>query len=249
MKKNLALILLTVLFLLPVAKTFAQETIMNDIDYPFMQKLVNEAKQNYIPVKVKQEQVNVARIAYKETKIAWFDALSFNYVYSPTNTINLGSNANVNSVTSPTGVTTTTTQSNVNPNLFQGYQAAMTLNLGNLIRNPYHTKSARSSYNIALLEQQDYNNVLESQVRRLYITYVQAMTTVRMRTQNAQDVRTLLTQAKDKFENHTLDFTAYSSATTAFAAANQAKIDAEAAVIIAKLALEEVVGKRLEDIK
>lgn len=243
MKKNLVFILSIVLLILSVAKGFAQESIMNDIDYPFMQKLVNEAKQNYTGEKIRQEQVNIARTSYKQSKYAWFDALSFSYVYSPTNAINLTSN---NSVTS-TGVAAT--GNNVNPNIFAGYQAAVTLNIGSLIKNPFNTKNAKANYNISLLEQQAADATLETQVRRLYITYVQAMATVRMRTQNAQDVSTILTQTKRQFENNTVTVDQYSSAVTAFATANQTKIDAEAAVLIAKMALEEVVGKKLEEVK
>lgn len=241
MKNHLALILFAILAIFSANKVAAQETIMNDMDYPFLQKLVNEAKLNYAPQKIRQQQVNIARTTYRATKLAWFDALSFSYFYNPNNTLSLTQN---NSVTpgSSTGNT-------VNPNLSFGYQTAVTLNIGTLLKNPSNTKNAKANYNIALLEQQGAEMTLETQVRRLYITYVQANTNVRVRTQNAQDVATLFTQTKRRFEKNEVSVDQYSGAVTALASANQAKIDAEATALIAKLALEEVVGKKLEEVK
>ncbi|RKR85479.1 outer membrane efflux protein [Mucilaginibacter gracilis] len=242
MKKNLAFILFAITLCLPVAKCFAQEGMMNYIDYPLLQKLITEAKKNYPEVKVKQEQANIARTNYKLSKFAWFDALSISYVYNPANTVNVTSNNSVSSTSGSTG-------NSVNPNIFQGYQAAITLNIGTLIRNPFATKVAKSNYNITLLEQQAYDANIETQISKLYIAYVQQLATLRLRTQNVQDAGTLYTAVKQQFEKQLATFEQYSSSSVAYSSAIQGKIDAESAVLLAKFSLEELVGKKLEEVK
>ncbi|MEO6521604.1 MAG: TolC family protein [Mucilaginibacter sp.] len=241
MKKNLVYTLSLILLLLPLTKSLAQESIMNDIDYPFLQKLINSAKQNYSAVKIRQAQVDIAKTTYNQTKLAWFDGLSVSYVYSPANAINLTSNNNISSGTS--------TGNTVNPNIFQGYQAAVAVNFGSILRNPSNTKNAKANYNIALLEQEALLNSLETQVRKLYLTYVQMNATLRIRTKTAQDLAISLNLAKRQFEKGNETVENYTRATTAFSEVNQAKIEAEVAVLNAKTALEEIVGKKLEEIK
>jgi outer membrane protein TolC len=240
MKKQLTLKLCIILFLLPVAKGFAQESIMNDISYPYLQKLIESAKENYAEIKVKQEQVNIANTTYKESKFAWFDALSVSYIYNPQNVLNLSNYSSAQS--------TLNTGAGLNP-FFSGFQTGINLNIGTLIKNPFNTKNAKANYNIALLEQEAFNASVETQVTKLYLTYLQQMATLRLRTKTALDVETMLNQTKRQFEKGNETIEDYTKATTAFSEINQSKIDAEVAVLIAKGALEEIVGKKLEEVK
>jgi outer membrane protein TolC len=241
MKKRLAIILSAALFLLPLTKSFAQESVMNDLDFPFLQKLINSAKQNYASVKVKQAQVDIAKTTYNQSKIAWFDGLSLSYVYSPANAINLTSNNSISNGTS--------TGNTVNPNIFAGYQAAIALNIGNILRNPGNIKNAKANYNIAVLEQQVYLGSLETQVKKLYLTYMQQMATLRLRTKTSQDLEISLNLVKRKFEKNEETVENYTKAITAFSETNQFKIDAEIGALNAKASLEEIVGKKLEEVK
>jgi outer membrane protein TolC len=226
MKKISIFKLFLVLFLLAAAQSFAQESIMNDISYPFLQKLIETAKTNYPVVKAKQEQVEIARIAHSQAKFSWFDNLSVSYVYNPENNIN-----------------------QVDPVLFAGYQAAINLNIGTLIKTPFTISSTKHAYTVAVLEQQTYNLNIETQVKRLYLAYIQAIAVLRIRTKTAQDVGSLLDQSKRQFEKGNETIENYTHATTAFSDINQTKIDAEVAVLNAKGALEEIVGKKLEEVK
>jgi outer membrane protein TolC len=241
MKKNLAIIFSSLLLLLSLNKAHAQESMMNDISYPYLQKLIDAAKENYPMLKIKQEQVEIAKTTYKQSKFAWFNALSLSYVYSPENAVNLTSNNSVG--------TSSTTGNTVNPNIFAGYQAAITLNVGTLIANPFNTKNAKSAYTVAQLEQQAYDATLETQVKRLYFTFVQAQENLKARSQAMQEIGTMYTQIKRQFEKNTVTMEVYSQATISYATANQAKIDSEANYLIAKGALEEIVGKKIEEIK
>lgn len=197
---------------------------MNDISYPFLQKLIATAKENYPIVKAKHEQVEVARIAHSESKLSWFDNLSTSYVYNPQNTAN-------------------------QIILFPGYQASINLNLGTLFKTPYTIKTAKHQYNIALLEQQAYDLNIETQVKKLYLAYIQSIAVLRIRTKTAQDIETLLDQSKRQFEKGNETIQNYMHATAAFSDINQTKIDAEVVVMNTKSALEEVVGKKLEEVK
>ncbi len=246
MKRTLIKIYL-VLLLFPSVKIYAQETIMTDVSYAYLQKLINVAKQNNPQVKIKQRQVTVSQNSYKLSKVAWFDALSFSYVYNPLNTVTVAT-VNPNS-TGGTG-TTGAGSSTGNTSLFAGgYNVSLTLNIGTLFKNPLDTKSAKENYNIALLEQDSYNLSVEAEVKRRYFTYLQQMATLRLKTKTAQDVENLLTESKHQFEKGSETLDAYIKATTAFSDISQFKIDAEIAVLSAKAALEEVIGKKLEEVK
>jgi len=118
MKKSVILIYSCLLLIIPVSRTFAQESIMNDVSYPFLDKLIATAKQNYPLVKIKQEQVLIARNTYSISKKSWFDFLSFSYIYSPQTNINLAA-------------------TNVFASIFQGYQVAISLNIKSLFEKPF----------------------------------------------------------------------------------------------------------------
>ncbi|EHQ25705.1 TolC family protein [Mucilaginibacter paludis] len=238
MKRNFIFTIGVILFLLPAAQGFAQESIMNDISYPFLQKLIAAAKEYYPQIKIKQEQVNAAKINYNGSKSAWFDGLSLSYVYSPKNTLSLTSTS-----------TTTSGSGTSNPSLFSGYQVSVSVNVGSFIKNPFNTKVAKANYNIALLEQQAFNGNIETEVTKLYLTYIQQIASLRLRTKTAQDIGSLLEQSRRDFEKGDETIENYTKATTSFSDINQLKIDAEVAVLNAKVALEEIIGKKLEEVK
>jgi len=230
MKKLLLPVFILLLFIIPLSKSYAQESIMQLITYPFLDKLVATAKQNYPQVKIKQEQVLIAKNAYSISKKSWFDFLSFSYIYSPQTTINLAA-------------------TNVFASIFQGYQIAISLNIKSLLEKPFLIKNAKENMYIAQLEQQDYNLNLELEVKTHYFTYIRQLGILRLRTRTSQDAENLISQAKRQFEAGSETMEEYTKATTSFAENNQAKLDAEASVLVAKASLEQIIGKKLEEVK
>ena len=227
MKKLLRILLgLALIAFLPPQRARAQESLLTEISYPFLEKLIALAKQNYPTVKIRQHQVSFAQNSLKIARLAWFDAISMSYVYDPSKAINVAT-----------------------PNLFSGYQAVISLNLGNIIKTPLNVRAARENYNVALLEQQDYLLTLEADVKTRYITYISRVQVMRLRVKAMQDALYMLNESKHQFERGAETVDNYTKANTNYTDNIQAKIDAEASMLIAKTSLEEIIGKKLEDVK
>ena len=205
---------------------YAQETIMNDISYPFMEKLITLAKQNNPQAKITQEQIKIAKTALTQAKFSWLDGISFSYSYNPSTII-----------------------SAVSPDLFLGFQSGISISLGTIFKNPLLVRSARENIVIAEYEQDVYNSTLENEVKTRYFTYLQNLATLRLRIKSAQDAMALLNEAKHQFEKGAETLDTYTSASASFTENSQAKINAEVAVIISKFAIEELIGKKLEEVK
>jgi len=231
MKKSIIPLFIFLLFLIPVSRSYAQtESMMNDISYPFLDKLIATAKQNYPLVKINREHALISLNSYKQSKMSWFDVFSFSYSYNPSNNLNPASTTVYNS-------------------FLQGYQVGVTINLGNILEKPYVIKNAKEQYNISQLEQQNYDLQLELEVKTRYFTYLKEVGILKMRTRTSQDAETVINQSRHQFQLGTETTEGYTRATVAFAENNQAKLDAEAAVLISKAALEEIIGKKLEEVK
>ncbi|WP_448700094.1 TolC family protein [Mucilaginibacter sp. AW1-3] len=230
MKKSFIPVYIFLLFILPISRSYAQESIMSDISYPFLDKLIATAKQNYPLVKIHQEQVSISKNLYSISKKSWFDFLSFSYIYSPQNSINLSS----------TNVATT---------LLQGYQIVLSFNIKSFLEKPFLIKNAKENLYIAQLEQQSYNLTLELDVKTRYFNYIKQLAILRLRTRTTLDGENLINQTKYKFEQGAETMENYTKVTASFTENNQEKLDAEAAVLIAKASLEEIIGKKLEEVK
>lgn len=217
-------------FLFFAIKSQAQESIMTDFSYPYLEKLIAVAKANYPQVKIKQEQVIIAQNTYLQSRNSWYDAFSFSYIYSPQTTLNLAATSAFTS-------------------LFTGYQFAISYNLGNLLEKRYTIRNSKESLTIAQLEQQTYDLNIAFDVKKRYITYIQQMAILRLRTKSSLDAESIFNQTKHQFENGNETIDSYTKASLAFTENNQSRLDAEAAALIAKSSLEEILGEKLEDVK
>jgi outer membrane protein TolC len=226
MRRSLLLICTTLFLLVPVSKCYCQESMMN----PFLDKLIATAKQNYPLVKVRQEQVLIAQNTYKLSKKSWFDLVTFSYLYSPQNSINLASTSVISSV-------------------FQGYQISVSLNFKSFFEKGFAIKNAKESVNLAMLEQQNYNLTLEAEVKTRYFNYIRQAAILRLRTRSGLDAQSIMDQAQHQFAQSTMTIENYTKASIAYSESNQTKIDAEAGWLIAKSALEEIIGKKIEAVK
>ncbi|RYE30999.1 MAG: hypothetical protein EOP42_11260, partial [Sphingobacteriaceae bacterium] len=120
----------------------AQESVIPDINYPYLEKLITSAKTNYPRVKALQERMNLAKAGVSKAGLSWFDFFTFSYIYQPNNTLNY---------TVPS-----TTSTNTNRFLFNGIQLGLSLNLGSLLLKPSNIKIAKSEVKIAGEEQNEY---------------------------------------------------------------------------------------------
>jgi outer membrane protein TolC len=203
-----------------------QESMMPDISYPYLEKLVAVAKVNYPHIKMLQDKALQAKTGISKAQMGWFNGLSFTYLYSPNNSSTL-----------------------VNPSLFNGYQLGVYLNLGNLLVTGPTIKIARQELDIALDNQAEYYLNIEALVKERYFNYIRQLAILGVRSKNAEDIQSSVQQVKYKFEKGEETLDNYNKGLTFYANAIQVKIESEGQVLIAKSALEELLGEKLEEVK
>jgi len=204
----------------------AQESMMSDISYPFLEKLIATAKRNYPRVQALELQKKIAWMAINKAKTGWFDIANFTYLYSPSGTVTL-----------------------TNPTFTSGYQVGLTTSIGNILQKPGMVRVAKQQYKIAELTEQEYLLTLESLVKQRYFTYVQAMAVLNWRNKDIISAETGFKDIKYRFEKGEVQYENYNRAQEFYSTSIQTRIQAEGTMLVAKSNLEEIVGEKLEDVK
>src|SRR4051812_44999947 len=118
LKRCAILLLLVFMFThFQVQQAVAQESILSDVSYLYLEKLVATAKENYPRVKSLNSQVAIAKSNVSAAKISWLDPFSFQYVARSNE-----SNTNVVNITTADVLT--------------GYQFGVSFNPGSLFSKP-----------------------------------------------------------------------------------------------------------------
>lgn len=204
----------------------AQESILSDVSYLYMEKLVATAKANYPKVKAFSSRTNIAKNALSQQKSSWLDPFSFSYIFrNNSNAINI-----------------------INPELLRGYQFGVSVSPGQLLRKPYAVKNAREDIKLSLLEQAEYELTLETEVKRRYLIYLQSVNILQLQSRSLIDIQTTFEANRIKYERSEVSLQEYNAGAVELNAAKAAKIEAEATMAIAKISLEELTVKRLEEI-
>jgi outer membrane protein TolC len=115
--------------------------------------------------------------------------------------------------------------------------------------NPSITSAARETYKVAQYQQAEYMLSLEAQVRKLYFTYLEAMTELRLRTGAVTDANSAVKQLKYAFQKGETTFQIYNEQLNSYYNQNSFMVQAELATWTAKTNLEELLGIKLEDVK
>ncbi len=204
----------------------AQESIIPDISYLFLEKLVATAKQNYPKLKTNQLRNDIAALAVKQEKLNWFDVFSVSYVSQPNKTVNF-----------------------IDPNFYSGYQFSVNVNIAEFIKKPNNVKQTRLELESSQYEAKEYEITLETEVKRRYFAYIQALNNVRLYTKTLQDADGLLKDLKLRYERGEATFDAYSQGLINFSSVSQSKIAAETAFLTTKVTIEELTITKIEDIK
>lgn len=209
---------------LSLCKTSAQESMMGELNPSFLQKLIDTAKAQYPRMKSFDHRVTIAQDNLKKAKLTWYDIISVSLFYSPSNTTALQNST------------------------FSGYQAGLGFNFGSLLQKPYLIKQAKEDLIIAKLNLDEYNLSIETEVKNRYYKYLQQLTLLRLQTQTAIDADGLLKQLKFKFEKGEETFENYSRALMGYTEHRREINGTETELLIAKSNLEELIGKKIEDI-
>lgn len=212
------------LLMMYVAK--AQESMIPDVSFTYLDKLVALAKENYPKVKMYAHKETRAKANINKAALSWFDILTFTYLYSNNNTPTL-----------------------VNPTVTNGYQFGVYFNAGNLATKPAGVRVAREDYRVAKEDLNEYYLNLEAEVKRRYYEYIKSVTVMKIRAANAVDVESTARQLKYKFEKGEGTLLDYNVQLTSLTNAIQLKIEAEAAMLTAKSGIEELIGVKMESVK
>lgn len=203
----------------------AQDSMIPELSYPFLEKLIYTAKQNYPRMKANQRKINFAELTLKRNRLTWFDFFTISAFYSPSTSVTL------------TNATLT------------GVQIGAFINISNLVQKPSILKQNKEEIAIAKLQFDEYVLTLESEVKSRYFRYMQQLTILKIHNQNSVDFESLVKQIKFKFERGEDSFENYSKALIQLSEQKQKIIETEGAVLVAKTILEELVGKKLEEVK
>lgn len=206
--------------------TRAQESLAKDISYDYLDKLINVCKTNYPRIKMYEDRVSIAEHGIKKAKLSYFDIFSVGYLYSPNN----------NNTTS-------------SPSFLGGYQFGFFANVGLLLQKPSFIKQAKGEFAAAQHDKEAYDLSMEAEVKKRYFTYIQKVAVLRLRSAAILDVESMLTNIKHRFEKGEESLENYNKALLLQSDHFQNIINAEGDVLNAKSTLEELLGKKLEDIK
>lgn len=209
----------------------AQESILSEVSYLYMEKLVAEARANYPRVKNFSGQINIAKSELAGAKISWLDPFTFQYV-ARSNEPN--ANALVDLQTA---------------DLLTGYQFGISISPGSLLAKPSQIKKAKEQIKIAEASQAEYFLQLEAMVKSRYIVFLQYQKSLAPVNDTYKDAQSNFNAIKIKYQKAEATFLEYNSASTSLSSALQTKLQAEANYLNAKVSLEELTVKRLEEIK
>lgn len=225
LSRPVIVILLIALSLTASAQQASVPSMLPEVSYPMLQKLVDTAIKYYPRIKVYEHKVNAATVNVKKAKLGWFDLFTFSFLYSPNNSTTL-----------------------VNPSILNGYQVGAFFNLGSLLQKPSLIKQAKEELSSSQYERDEYYVNLTALVKERYFLYIQQVALLKLKLNAETDAQSNLEMTKHKFEKGEMTLDDYNKALSNYVDHNQAKIESEGSLLVAKASLEELVGKRLEDI-
>jgi len=231
MKKITALSI--ILMGLSTIKASAQESIIPDINYAMLDKYIAAAKDYFPRRQVIKHQEDISKIGITTATLSYLDLFTASYFWRP------GEKTAIADPSNPS----------LNPYVFNGVQIGISMNLGGFAIKPFAVRRAKLEYKVAKLQTQDYEITLVRDVRQRYYNYIQALAELKIRTQTSQDNSSVAANAKTKFERGEIQLDNYNTARLLLSESNSRQIQSEVAYLNAKDVLEEIIGKKLSDIK
>lgn len=214
----------------------AQESIMDDVDDKMLDKYIALAKQNFPAKKAADARLERAQIAVNTSKLTWFDLFNVGYYYQP-------QRSKQNGETGGVGINT---QGQI---ITQGFLAGVTVNLGNLFSKPSLVKTAKADYVIAKAERDQYDATLINEVKSRYYNYLLARRTLEIRSLASQNYKGIMSDVKAKYERSEIAIDVYTQSRNAATEADALALAAEVEFLKAKNLLEDIIGKKLQDVK
>lgn len=226
MKKILQVTLSILLFV--TAKSYAQESILKDINYSDLQKYIDLAKQNYSSKKIADARKELVKTGIPMTQLDYLDIFNSSYFYRP----------NRNTVLDA-----------ANPYTVNGFQFGVSLNLGSFLQKPYAVKRAKTEYKIAVLEAEQNDVLIGMEVKKRYYDYIQQISQLKISSKTAQDSKGVSENLRSKFEKGEITIDAYNQSRVIQSQSDSEKIQAEVNFLKAKDLLEEMIGMKLSEVR
>lgn len=214
----------------PFKSLKAQDSILSEISYLYLNKLIAAAKENYPRVKNFNSQLAAAKNDLTTVKMSWLDPFSFQYV-----TRSNRASSNLVDVTTA--------------DILNGYQFGISLSPGSLLAKPSQVKKAKEQVKIVQYEREEYNLTLETEVKTRYFNYLQAQKAITPANNALLDAENNLKVVKIAYQKAEVPLQEYNAASISYNQAYTSKLTAETAYLIAKASLEELTVQKLEEIK
>ena len=220
--------LLCFLIISGIVSTYGQQSIVSQINYNQLEIYIQSAKDNYPRRQIMALNTQVAAAGVPAAKVLLLDIFNASYIYRPNGAIAINAG---------------------NPFLINGFQFGVNMSLGSFLQKPFQIKQAKSGHKIAQLEQQEYDVILANEVKNRYYEYILQLNELKLKTQSAQDNKTVSDDMRYKFEKGEITLQAYNSSRISASGADSSRIQAEIEFLKAKDALEDIIGKKLEQVK
>ena len=220
--------LLCFLIISGIVSTYGQQSIVSQINYNQLEKYIQSAKDNYPRRQIMALNTEVAAADVPAARVSLLDIFNASYIYRPNGAVAINA---------------------ANPFLVNGFQFGVNMSLGSFLQKPYQIKQAKSEHKIAQLEQQEYDVILSNEVKNRYYEYILQLNELKLKTQSAQDNKTVSDDMRYKFEKGEITLQAYNSSRISASGADSSRIQAEIEFLKAKDALEDIIGKKLEQVK
>jgi outer membrane protein TolC len=225
LSKCIVFLLITVPIFFAVQAT-AQETMIPEVNYSYLDKLIDTARKYYPQLKIAKKKVEIANIGVKKSQLEWFNFFSVTLNYSP--------NLAVVTLNQPT---------------LAGFQVGFFVNIAALLQKPYIIKSTKVEYEIAKLGQMDIDLLMVAEVKTRYLRYVQSGMHLKIQNRISLEAESLIKETRYKFEKGEVGFETFTRAVIYESDNRKGVIDAETNYLLAKSSLETIVGKKLSEIK
>jgi outer membrane protein TolC len=234
-----------IIFLLLVSvSTFAQSVDYNKIILPdnsqttdFAERLVQIAWKNNPNNDVYTREVKVADYEVKKSKASWLEA------------IEVQGNVNEFTLNRRRDLETTANGGLPRSAFYPRYNIRGGVTLGMFFTIPYTTKQNKERLAIAQSQVNARKLELRNLVLSAYNEYVMREKVFRIKTQLVLDTETSHKLVEQKFKNGEITFETYSVSLTTFSDITIAQLEAEKDYKNSKLALEQLIGVKLEDVR
>ena len=211
--------------ILGITSTYAQESIISKINYNQLEKYIQSAKENYPRKQIMS--LNTERLSndVKASTISYLDVFNAAYIYRP----DQSSAINASNVL-----------------VVNGFQFGVNMNIGNFLQKPFQIKKAKADFKIAQLEEKEYETILTNEVKNRYYNYIYQLSELKLKTQSAQDNKTVSDDMRYKFEKGEITLLGYNTSRIGSSESDSSRIQAEIDFLKSKDALEEIIGKKLD---